>query len=362
MHVIHIITSPTGGGAELLVRELNKKLPEYGISSTAIFLTNKDQTELSENEISFDLSSVRSPLAPFKIQKYLRKYSPECTIVHCHLTYPLYYLSMPSIANHFLKIYTEHNTYNKRRKVSLLRPLEKVIYKQYDKIICISQATHSMLLQWIGNEFSYCADVINNGARLFDFKASRVRDSDGVRLVSVGSLTQQKGFDIALQAVSKVQCPVSRYVIIGKGAEKEWLEKQAASLGLSDVVNFVGWCDDIESWLHESDLMLIPSRWEGFGLVSVEGLSSGLPLVASNVPGLNEILNDLDAARLVEPGNPSSMAEAIDSLWSQYNQLDQLAIEARKRAEMYSLDVMTQEYAKAYHEVLSQNLIMNASK
>jgi hypothetical protein len=256
------------------------------------------------------------------------------------------------VACNFIRFYTEHNTHNKRRNISALKGIEKSVYKQYNKIICISQSTRFMLLQWIGYQFAHCTDVIHNGARLFNFKASRKRSLDGIRLISIGSLTHRKGFDIALEAVCQLQCPVSQYVIIGQGVLKERLEKQASALGLSSVVKFTGWCNDIEGWLHNSDMMLIPSRWEGFGLVAVEALSTGLPVVASNVAGLNEILTDLAAARLVEPENPNAMAEAIEFIWSQHNQLDELSIKARKRAEMYSLDTMTKKYANAYRELL----------
>lgn len=351
--VIQFVPEPIGGGAQLLARELARRLPAYGIESTAVYIMNKQGVELRDNEHCLNLSSATSPLAPVKLRNFLKRFGDERTVVHGHLTIPLYYLGLPGVAGGCRRVYTEHNTYNRRRDISALRWVEKLLYGCYEKIICISDATRDELLKWIGCEaFGPRTEVIDNGGRLFSLKSDRKRDAGGIRLVSVGTLLYKKGFDIALQAVAQLRCPVARYVIIGEGSERASLEKQALSLGLGGVVQFVGWQDDVEKWLHTSDLQLIPSRWEGFGLMAVEGLSTGLPIVASDVPGLNQVLGGLRCARLVEVESPLKMAGAIEEFYDQFDELGDMAEVARQRAEMYGLDTMVRKYARVYREVL----------
>jgi len=353
LHIVHIINEPTGGGAELLVRELNQRLRNAGFDSCALFLTNPRNVDLDSSEYCFDLRSVRSISAPWRIRRFLQRFSGERVIVHAHLTYPLYYLAfMPRPSNTTL-LYTEHNTYNRRRSVSALRPIERYIYSRFDAVACISEGVRTSLLNWIGHaHFGKRVSTVLNGARLFSFIADRPFASTGLTVVSLGSLTTQKGFDTGLRAVSLAADMVGRYVVLGEGPERDSLERKAKHLGIADRLEFQGWQEHIEPWLHEADVMLIPSRWEGFGLVAIEALSTGLPVVASNVAGLNEVLRDCAAAFLVEPDDPAAMAEAIRSYAaSKASHKRLLAGQARARAEVYGLEAMTAAYAQLYEQL-----------
>src|SRR5690606_23220413 len=111
------------------------------------------------------------------------------------------------------------------------------------------------------------------------------------RLVSVGSLSSKKNFETSVRAISVLREYVSSYTIIGEGPERKNLERIISDYKLEDVVKLVGWSDSIEPYLSEADIQIIPSLWEGFGLVAVEGMSTGLSIVASNVAGLREVVD-----------------------------------------------------------------------
>src|SRR5690606_37367900 len=121
------------------------------------------------------------------------------------------------------------------------------------------------------------------------------------------------------------------------GAERARLEKIIKSLQLEDKVRLLGWSDDIEVHLHAADIQLIPSLWEGFGLVAVEGMSTGLTVVASNIEGLREVLDESNPS-VTLVSQPKSVEEwvvairkAIADIHSQG--ANNLASSSRKQAE-----------------------------
>ena len=116
------------------------------------------------------------------------------------------------------------------------------------------------------------------------------------RLISIGRLIPKKNFSVTISAISKLKNDIESYTIVGEGVQRKELEKLIKSLKLENKVKLVGWKENIEKYLKAADIQLIPSLYEGFGLVAVEGMSSGLPVVASNIPGLKEVLGDSNAS------------------------------------------------------------------
>lgn len=352
MTIIHVISEPNGGGAELLVRELNSRLNAKETISVVVYLANPQHLPLLDNEYELGLTSPRDFRAIIRLRQFiLRSFDGDLTI-HSHLTYPLYYVGMLPWPKRVRLVHTEHNTYNRRRDIAALRPIERRIYARFDAIVCISDGVHHALANWLGTGFDQERLVtIPNGARLFatrEASASRV-DGRGLTIISIGSLSRQKGFDISLAAVAKARFLVERYIIVGQGSCRQMLEAQVRDLGLAGVVEMVGWQDNIEDWLGQADLMLIPSRWEGFGLVAIEALSTGLPVVASDVSGLGDILRGCRAVDLVLPKEPEVIAKAIERFAQRDDdEINQLRFDARSHAEIYSLGMMAHSYANLY--------------
>jgi glycosyltransferase involved in cell wall biosynthesis len=127
-------------------------------------------------------------------------------------------------------------------------------------------------------------------------------------LVMVGSLEHVKGHDIAINALSKMP-PDYRLLIVGDGTLDSELRRLTNRLDLSDRVDFVGWQPQPNLWMLTADAVLVPSRWEGFGLVAVEAAFLGTPLVASAVGGLVEVTR-LVGGVLVPSGDPAALAAA----------------------------------------------------
>lgn len=357
LEVVHIIPSPKGGGAEFLVREMNKRLQSYGVKSSAIYFTKPDDYQLSDNEFCLNLKSPRSPLAILKLRLTIKKFlnKKKYLILHAHLTWPLYYTILATFDKSIFRVYTEHSTHNKRRVVFLLSFIEKYIYKKYDKIICISKGVKDRLKTWLGDEqlFIDKLEIIFNGATLKKYIDTRSIQKNKITIVSVGSLYKHKGFDLGISSINKIKNKIESYNIVGKGPEIENLKSIVNDLNLEDKVNFIGWSDNVEKYYHEADIALIPSRWEGFGLVAVEALSTGLPVVASNIEGLSEIFDEQTPHYLFEPGNVDDVVKGVYKIEELITSDSGISTRARKTSEKFTIDKMVRKYSELYRQLLS---------
>ncbi len=163
--------------------------------------------------------------------------------------------------------------------------------------------------------------VVTNGVDLSGFAASHslvVRDKGQLTAIYVGSLIPVKGVEHLISAFGllrgmNVNCVL---MIVGDGQSRHILERQVANLGLRDVVRFVGRVphDQIPRYLSESSIFTLPSLSEGMPLVILESFAAGLPIVATNVRGISEIVRDGENGLLVPPRDPNALAEAIRKL------------------------------------------------
>ena len=358
--VLNIISSTSGGGAEVLVRELHKLYLDKDVDSHVVYF-NSDSILISHNEQCIGLNP-RNPLNIFFVRKLLKKHLLEShnrLIVHVHLTWPLYYVFFAKIGLKGIPlIYTEHSTNNKRRKVALLRVLERKIYSGYVKVICISSGVFDSLVSWLGGAHKSALTIIYNGARLFQFCSRSSITGCKPKLISVGSLTAAKNFSTTIRAVAVIREEIESYVIVGEGPCRKQLEQLIADNNLCEYVSLEGWSDDVEKYLQRADIQLIPSLWEGFGLVAVEGMSTGLPIVASDVVGLNEVVDDKrPSVTLVS--QIESVEEWVGCIRIAIKGIEKvgpekIALSARKNAEKFSMDIMAEKYLALYGKVASE--------
>ena len=357
IRVIHIITDPYSGGAERLVRELNFRVKGDGIDSWAIYLTNDRNVALYKNEISLGLSNPRDIRAIYRIRSAIKKlYTPsDSLIIHAHLSWPFFFVPLSLFHINAILVYTEHNTYNKRRKYFFFKYIDRFFYKKYTVIICISLGVLKSLSAWLSSPcLTDRMDTIFNGSRSFESCYRGSTCNGKISILSIGSLSWQKGFDIGLEAVSLIKGQLREYVIVGSGEEKSQLIRIAESLGISQKVRFVGYQNCIEEYLTNANLLLIPSRWEGFGLVAIEALSAGIPIVAANIDGLNEVLLGCKAAYIVEKHNPLEFAEGIKKAITNLRNDKNIHNEARLHARKFNLNTMVNKYKNLYFRLASE--------
>ena len=356
--IIHIITNPDGGGAEKIVQILSS---DASISSSFnvynIYLNNPRSVPLKSHEFSLEqekLFSLRTIICLRRTLLSIIKNSSD-VVLHAHLFQPLYLVPLASACLKTKRVYTEHNTWNRRRNFPILRPIEFIFYLFYVKIFCISFATRNSLSAWLTPKFpSRKLEVIYNGSRALSNALDSqimIKDSE-IRILSIGSLTKQKGFDCSINALSLIRDHFLDYTIIGSGPEREYLTELIAKHNLEGKVHLAGFKSDIFSYIRSSSLGIIPSRWEGFGLVLVEFLSLGLPTVTSSAEGMSEIAEGCPAVIKSPSLHPETLAQTILKGINQLANKPELKKSAIEHSKLFSVSNMTTSYMQSYFELI----------
>ncbi len=154
-------------------------------------------------------------------------------------------------------------------------------------------------------------------------------------LLSVGRLVYQKGHEFLVRAMPIVlgRYPQVKAVICGDGSLRNELDAQIRDLQLVDSVLLLGNRTDIDRFLSSADIFVLPSRWEGLPVSLLEAMGMGLPVVATRVEGVEEVVQDRVQGLLVAPEDPAALAAALIELVGQPALRDRMGLAARKRIE-----------------------------
>jgi glycosyltransferase involved in cell wall biosynthesis len=174
------------------------------------------------------------------------------------------------------------------------------------------------------------------------------------RLVFVGRLVHQKGVDTLLAAAARMRREDARILLVGDGPLRPQLEASIRESGLEGRVRILGFRShaEIPAILANSDLFCLPSRFEEVSSALLEAMRAGLPIVATSVGGIPEVLDG--AGRLVTAEDPVSLAQAIDELLSDTPLAARLGAEARKRAGRYEWREIARNVLDVYRAALER--------
>ncbi|MDF9844048.1 MULTISPECIES: glycosyltransferase [unclassified Paenibacillus] len=367
MKILHIINNLGSGGAEKLIEETIPLLNNNsGLLVELLLLTDKDnvfEKALKSAHIKIGiipLKKMRSPLNIFYIRNYIIQGAYD--IVHVHLFPAQYWTAMACMLifkNKPRLITTEHNTTNRRRKKKYFRYIDQFIYSKIDKIVSISDATKRSIDSWLNltSKNAMKSVVIENGINLGKFKSAEeyykhdinVEFSNETKLLCmVGRFTTQKDHQTLIKALARLPEYI-HLLLVGEGEQKDVYESLALKLEVDDRVHFLGFRNDIERILKTVDMVILSSKWEGFGLAALEGMSSGKLVLGTNVEGLAEVIGDEDL--LFEVGNDRELAEKI----MMYLNDTQLYLKKTNagliRSSKYSISNMTARYIELYQKV-----------
>jgi glycosyltransferase involved in cell wall biosynthesis len=350
------------GGAERLVRGLHLGLLQYHTDSRLVELLRSEAPP--QQSTSLTARSLYSLFALWQVLGYCRSQVAAGDVVHAHLSPTLFYCALAKrlLRKPFQLVITEHNSHNNRRGSWLGRILDRFLYSTVDRIVCISEGTRDVLVQWMPQTEAK-NQVIYNGIPLhfqqIPLRPPRAR----LRILSVGRLHQQKNYRAALDAFALLcdqlkasaspaaPSELPEYWIAGTGELEAELKAHAHTRGISHQVQFLGHVADIPQLLAEADLFLIPSLWEGFGLAAVEAMNAGLPIIASEVPGLSELMID-DAGRasglLINPELPGNISDALWQLCTSTQLRERLGSNGFARAAVFSEEKMIDAHLRLY--------------
>jgi glycosyltransferase involved in cell wall biosynthesis len=173
---------------------------------------------------------------------------------------------------------------------------------------------------------------------------------------AVGSLRAQKAYDVLIQAAARLRKdhPDLHVLIAGGGPEQARLEALISELGLGDIVFLLGRRLDTPDILAELDVAVCASHFEGSPLAVMEYMEAGLPIVATRVGGIPDLIDDGVHGLLVEPDSPIVLAQAIEDLLNDRSRASALGAHARERRRReFDLDVMVHNVEALYDELLA---------
>ena len=178
------------------------------------------------------------------------------------------------------------------------------------------------------------------------------------RVVTVARLVRQKGIPILLAASQSVlrRRPGVEFTIFGDGPDRSALEARAARLGVASQVHFAGNVANVEQRLGPFDLFVLPSLWEGMPISLLEAMAAVRPVVATSVSGSAELVIDGETGKLVEPGDPEALADAILERLADPAAARAMAVRGRDRVRRnFSVSRMVESTAELYLGLLSRD-------
>ncbi len=364
MKILHVITTLNFGGAERLMVDLLPLLRDAG-HDVELLMFNGASSEFKQELLRkgvriHELSpggrfynvfgGFYNPLNIIKIRRYFRDYD----VIHTHNTACQLYVPISKIVFHkSTRLFTtEHNTINRRRSIKFFKYIDKWMYSKYSAVVCISEQTSINLRKYIKGLKNIC--VIQNGidVKKFTHPVADISQKKTYTVLMVASFRKQKDHETLLRAMSRL--PLNyRLKLVGQDFMEKvpLLKNMCETLGIEDRVEFMGARSDVPDIMEASDVMVLSSHWEGFGLAAAEAMASGRPLVASDVGGLRDVVGD--AGVLFPQGDDQALAEKIQFLCEHPDEYRETAARCQEKASQYDISVMASKYLDLYQAVNS---------
>lgn len=230
----------------------------------------------------------------------------------------------------------------------------EIAYGIADRIISVSESLRQRILYHFKTESVVIHNMIGTEFVNASFNYKKKRDKR-LSYVTVGSLIYRKGFDTLIRAYSKANLKEEgvSVIIVGEGEERKALQQLIVDANLQDNIHLVGrkTKSEIISILDKSDVFILPSRDENFSVAVLEGLSAGLPVIATICGGIKECIDDKNGL-LVPVDDVKALAIAMRQMYEDINKYDRLLI-ARECFEKYSPAVIAEKLIDVFEEVIS---------
>lgn len=304
MKITQIMLAKGFGGAERHFVDLSLALADKGYLIQAICHTQfAKQSQLGQliAHPNITVSPVRvwatwDPLARYRLQHLIASFQPA--IVHCHLARAAYIGGKVASALGIPAIVNLHNY---------------IDLKYYRNIDIFIAATEDQKRYLLANKI-----LPEKVVRMPHFSPLPAREAQALsadrplRFVTLGRMVKKKGFDVLLRAFKQYldKAKAGHLTIGGDGPERDALAQMVSELGLQQHVTFAGWVEDVAAFLAQSDVFVLPSLDEPFGIVVLEAMASGKPIISTRTQGPVTILDD-QSAYLVETGDVPSLAQAM---------------------------------------------------
>jgi len=349
MKVLHVHRIRGIGGSERHLLTLLPALAERGIEPVLVGLDDPAWSAADfYGALRVPSVRIRSPrdLDPLLFARLVRELRAD--VVHTHLVHADVYGGVAAKLRGSRLVSTKHNDDPFRR--GPFRYVERGVTRLADRVITITDSLRRFVIDEVGvpaakiETIHYGLDDLPGpwGENPPDTVPTAARV-----LLAVSRLTPQKGIDIAIRALPSLPGDTV-LVVLGEGPERSALEAMARDLGVERRVFLLGRIPDVAAWLRRATLFVHPARWEGFGLAVLEAMLARLPVVATNVSSLPELVVDGVTGFLVDADDVSALAAAIDEALKRST----LGNAGRERAHgEFSVDRMATRTAALYNSL-----------
>lgn len=261
----------------------------------------------------FEDKRIKNIIKTFNIiMKITRKHNIH--IIHTHHRMAAFYVKLVKRFINIITIHTSHNTFKDKKKFT------KYILSK-NNIICVGQKVKENLVDYYGISKDI-VHVIYNGVDQYSQNTKELDEfvklkNDGYFLVTnIGRLSEQKGMEYFIKSANSVKESLDKvkFFIVGNGELESKLKKLTRELKLEEDMIFLGYRNDINNIIRNSDLIVLSSLWEGLPLTPIEAFMEKKTIVATNVDGTPEIVEDNVNGLLVEPKNDKAISDAILTL------------------------------------------------
>ncbi len=363
-------------GTELATYRLAKHLHARG--NDVHVLTSRDRgmpKEESCNGVSVHriywpkkIPTLQRTLLSLEMYVALRKVNPQ--IVHvqnftmgmCGLLAKRLSKKPYIVAGRGFDVYGLDRVYAKKLDAFFVRKALALIVKNADAVTALTEE----MRREIQKVYARDATVIPNGIEVERFSLSLSNkdareelklENDARIVVSVASLSPKKGTEYLIRALKTIieEEPTTKLYLIGKGTEEAKLRTLVQALHLTEYILFVGSIPNrvVPEYLAASDVFVLPSLEEAFGIVLLEAMAAGLPIVATNVGGIPSIVADGVNGFLVEPRNPAQIAEAVLKLLADKELTSTLTANNKELVKTFSSDENARQYEELYQRCIA---------
>ena len=368
--VLQLINSYSWSGAELFASNLALSLDQIGYDAQVCSIApirNKKEEQLFNQLSSQGLGVTslektpgkKSPQALYRLSRLLR--NNDLDLIHTHCSSPDFYGRLASLFNPEVQsVVTFHGTQYKN-----VFP-NKLLTFTTDTHIAVSEAVRS----WAQKQFALTTEdieVVYNGIDRSKFENITIEpqakksqlgvNTDNPVITSVGRLESCKGHRYLISAlrVLKKRGVEIELLLVGDGDLAEELHHRVEKRGLSDSVHFLGVRMDVNEILAISDAFVMPSLWEGLGIAALEAMGVGVPVIASKVGGLVEIIDHGSTGFLVPPKDSVAIANFLEKLLKNPDMSEHMASQARSQVlKNFTIQESVKGYDKVYQSILKE--------
>jgi glycosyltransferase involved in cell wall biosynthesis len=353
MKIIQVIPSFAFGGAEIMCENLIYALKKQGHEVSAISLFDS-RTPIAERIEAAGISIRYLGKKPGldlsikgKLKKIFKEERPDA--VHVHLNAIKYAAPAAKAARVGRCVYTVHNVADKDAS-GFSRKLNHYFFKHS---MATPVALTSTVKESITDVYGICPckiSVVFNGIDLAKcIRKESYQLGESIEILHVGRFFAQKNHAGMLEAFKKIhdEIPKAHLRLIGDGELRDATEQLARELGIEDAIIFEGKQANVYPYLHGADLFILPSLYEGMPITLIEAMGSALPIVATEVGGIPDMLSDGESALLC-PCDPDAVADACIKLLRDDFLRERLGRGALDAAQKFSAEEMAEKYVEVY--------------